>query len=76
MNECYNCGFWDSDYEGCACPPEEKWFACPLEPEPTDEEWKNYVHGDEQDEQENDYFLLLIFLFPFVIAYFFIFIFD
>lgn len=48
MNECYKCGFWDSDFEGCACPPEQKWFACPLEPEPTDEEWENYVHGDEQ----------------------------
>ena len=19
MDECYNCGFWDSDYEGCLC---------------------------------------------------------
>ena len=49
MNECYYCGFWDSDYEGCTCPPEEKWFACPLEPEPTDEECENYVHGHEQE---------------------------
>lgn len=46
MNECRYCGFWDSDYEDCACPSMDKWYACPLEPEPTDEEWENYVHGD------------------------------
>ena len=48
MNECRYCGFWDSDYEDCACPSMDKWYACPLEPEPTDEEWENYVHGDKQ----------------------------
>ena len=31
MNECYNCGFWDSDREGCACPSYEMWYACPIE---------------------------------------------
>lgn len=31
---CYNCGFWDSDYECCTCPSTDKWYACPLEPAP------------------------------------------
>ncbi len=39
MNECYNCGFWDSDYEGCTCPSVDKWYACPLEPEPTEKDF-------------------------------------
>ena len=35
--ECLSCGFYDSD-RGCACPSIDKWYACPLEPEPTVEE--------------------------------------
>lgn len=31
MLECYNCGCWDSDYEGCTCPSVDRWFACPIE---------------------------------------------
>lgn len=31
MNECYRCGFWDSDYETCTCPSQDKWYACPIE---------------------------------------------
>lgn len=33
MNECYNCGFWDSEREGCTCPSYDKWYACPIENE-------------------------------------------
>ena len=28
-NECYDCGFWNSDYEKCTCPPEDLIFPCP-----------------------------------------------
>ena len=31
MDECYKCGFWDSEREGCACPHSDKWYACPIE---------------------------------------------
>ena len=31
MNECYCCGFWNSDYEACTCPLQDKWYACPIE---------------------------------------------
>lgn len=31
MNECYGCGFWDSEREGCSCASYEKWYACPIE---------------------------------------------
>lgn len=30
MSECYNCGFFDSDY-GCTCPSLDMWYACPIE---------------------------------------------
>lgn len=32
-NPCLDCGFYDSDM-GCTCPSMDKWYACPLEPEP------------------------------------------
>ena len=31
MNECYKCGFWDSEYEACTCPSTDLWYACPIE---------------------------------------------
>ena len=31
MNECLNCGFYNSDYEDCTCPSYERWYACPIE---------------------------------------------
>lgn len=31
MNECFDCGFWDSEREGCSCDSYEKWYACPIE---------------------------------------------
>ena len=30
-NECYNCGAYDSDREGCTMPSCDKSYACPLE---------------------------------------------
>lgn len=32
INECYKCGFYDSDF-GCTCPSLDRWFACPIESE-------------------------------------------
>lgn len=29
--KCYDCGFWDSDREGCTCPSVDMWYACPIE---------------------------------------------
>lgn len=31
MFDCYDCGFWDSDREGCMCPSIDMWYACPIE---------------------------------------------
>ena len=31
MNQCYDCGFWDSEREGCTCYPTDLWYACPIE---------------------------------------------
>lgn len=31
MFVCYECGFWDSDREGCMCPSIDMWYACPIE---------------------------------------------
>lgn len=31
MNECYGCGFWDSERDGCTCPHSDKWYACKIE---------------------------------------------
>lgn len=30
MCECYNCGFYDSDF-GCTCPSMDMWYAYPIE---------------------------------------------
>lgn len=31
MFVCYECGFWDSDYQDCMCPSHCMWYACPIE---------------------------------------------
>ena len=36
--ECLRCDCYDSDM-GCTCPSIDKWYACPLEPEPTAEDF-------------------------------------
>lgn len=38
-NPCVDCGFYDSDMGGCTCPSVDKWYACPLEPEPSLEDF-------------------------------------
>lgn len=44
-NECYNCGFWDSDYESCTCSSMDMWYACPIESEKPEnqQELKEYA---------------------------------
>lgn len=50
--QCLYCGFYDSDYE-CTCPSLDRWYACPLEPEPsiedfmTEDELKKFGRGGE-----------------------------
>lgn len=39
MDECLFCGLYDSDL-GCTCPSVDKFYACPLEPELTEEDFK------------------------------------
>lgn len=36
---CYTCGFYDPDFT-CTCPSYEMWYACPLSPEPTKEDFE------------------------------------
>lgn len=52
MDECYNCGFWDSDYECCTCPSLDKWYACPLEPEPTEDDFKTAADMEAESEDK------------------------
>nr|DAQ98306.1 MAG TPA: Protein of unknown function (DUF1604) [Caudoviricetes sp.] len=37
-NQCFECDCYDSDF-GCACSSLDKWYACPLEPEPSPEDF-------------------------------------
>lgn len=30
-NECTDCGFYDIDIGCCTCPPQDEWYACPIE---------------------------------------------
>lgn len=36
---CLTCDFYDPDFE-CTCPSHEMWYACPLSPEPTREDFE------------------------------------
>lgn len=38
-NPCLDCGCYDSDMEGCTCPSIDRWYVCPLEPEPSPEDF-------------------------------------
>lgn len=56
MIECYKCGFWDSEREGCSCPSPDMFYACPIESEkPENKEELNkmaewYANGGEENE--------------------------
>lgn len=47
-NECLKCGFYDEDFE-CTCPHADKWYACPLEPEPKAEDFMREEEGGDAD---------------------------
>lgn len=49
MNECLSCDYYDSDF-GCTCPSVDKFYACPLEPELTEEDFK--ITGEEQKKEK------------------------
>lgn len=59
MNECYSCGFWDSDYESCTCPSEQTWYLCPFESEKKEnkkkfDEWMEWEsHRGKKNEHKN-----------------------
>lgn len=37
-NDCFGYGFNDPDL-GCTCPDMDRWYVCPLEPEPKPEDF-------------------------------------
>ena len=40
MDECLKCGWWDCELGCCTCRSDELWYQCPLEPEPTEDDFK------------------------------------
>ena len=44
---CLDCGCYDSDL-GCTCPSLDKWYVCPLEPEPQPEDFmtQEEIHNE------------------------------
>lgn len=53
MNECYNCGFWDSDYEACTCPSQDLWYAGACS-HPTEEDFRDHGFLEEVNNNEHD----------------------
>lgn len=52
MEECYKCGFWNSEYGACECPTTDRWYACPLESSKAEnqkqlEDYLNWLDGSE-----------------------------
>ena len=57
MPFCYECGFWDSDREGCTCASYEMWYACPIEsakPENQKELEAYAKYIEEREVKQND----------------------
>lgn len=52
--KCYNCGFWDSDYEQCTCPSQDKWYACPIESEKPENKKEMEEYLKWLDERDNE----------------------
>lgn len=53
INSCYICGFWDSDFGCCTCPSYDMWYACPLEPEPMEEDFQKHGLSIDTEFEEN-----------------------
>jgi hypothetical protein len=47
---CYTCGFYDPDFT-CTCPHSDKWYACPISPEP---DWEKTIRR--RNELEDGHF--------------------
>lgn len=47
--KCLSCDFYDPDFE-CTCPSHEMWYACPLSPEPTPEDFEKGGFPDETNQ--------------------------
>ena len=50
-NPCIGCGFWEPDYESCACPSSDMWYACPIE-SAKEENQKALIEYAEQRDRE------------------------
>ena len=46
--KCFNCGFFDPECGGCTCPPQDRWYACPFEPEPKIEDFMTEEEDDDE----------------------------
>lgn len=55
MNECLNCGFYNSDYEDCICSSYERWYACPIESKKPEniQALKDYTEWAHEADKEN-----------------------
>lgn len=58
-DECYACGFWDSDYYSCICPTTDKWYACPIEARKPEnqkalEDWAKQLAKENTERYENN----------------------
>lgn len=45
LKSCYGCDFNDPDL-GCSCPVDEMWYVCPLEPEPTENDFERVADSE------------------------------
>lgn len=56
MNRCLECGFWDSDREGCTCSSLDMWYACPIESKKDEnqKELRAYAEWSAKQKHEND----------------------
>lgn len=54
VNNCYKCGFYDSDY-GCTCRNSDMWYACPIENKKPEniQTLKEYVEWLTEREEKN-----------------------
>ena len=46
--KCFDCGFFDAECGGCTCPPQDRWYACPFEPEPKIEDFMTEEEDDDE----------------------------
>lgn len=47
---CLMCDFYDPDYD-CTCPSGEMWYACPLSPDPSPEDFMTEKEMSDEDQK-------------------------